>query len=203
MCAIIGATNGYKTDIILNIFKNSRIRGLHSFGYSYIDNNCIKTDKFLLYEEFVESFLKIKPASFISHFRYSTSGDWNDHNNNQPINIGDFSSAFNGVIDMRSKSEMEIEYNINMITENDGEIALRYYADSENKLIDLIKNNQRTYAGIIINKTGDIIAIRNDNRPLYIHKDNNTSYIASTKDIFTRSGIENAKLIKAYKIVNI
>ena len=50
----------------------------------------------------------------IYHNRYSTSGDFKNHLNNQPIEIGDTSLCFNGVIDMGTKSQMEEKYQIKM-----------------------------------------------------------------------------------------
>mgnify|MGYP000618844717 CR=1 FL=1 len=50
--------------------------------------------------------------NIIYHNRYSTSGDYKNHENNQPIFNNELSLVFNGVLDMGTKKQIENKYNI-------------------------------------------------------------------------------------------
>jgi len=196
MCSIVAASGDYDIEIIKKIFFNSRIRGLHSFGFSYVVNGEIQTHKFTDYDKFVELFIQKKPSKFIAHFRYSTSGDWKLPMNNQPILIRNICLAFNGVIDMSTKTDMEKKFGIEMQTENDGEIAIHKYIDNKEHFLSFINEKKRTFAGVFLNSSNEIIAIKNNLRPLSVSKHSNTTYIASTSDILERSGLKNIDRIK-------
>lgn len=194
MCAIVGVSGDWDCDLVQEILKWSRIRGLHSFGFSYFDKSDLRVEKFLEYEKFVERLLLIHPKRFIAHFRYSTSGDWKNELNNQPISNGECSVVFNGVIDMGTKSEMEISWNLKLQGENDGEIALQKIDN-----LDLvIKKQSVSFAGLFL-KDDKIIAVRNDKRPLHFAKKDDVCYLASTSDILLRSGFKKTKLLKEYE----
>lgn len=197
MCSIIAVSGNWEEEILKQIMKNSRIRGLHSFGYSFVEKNKIKNSKFIDYDQFIESLIQKKPNKFIAHFRYSTSGDWKVIENNQPIFLDDFCLAFNGVIDMSSKSEMEKKFNVEMKTENDGEIAILKYKEGKDSFLNFINQNKRTFAGVFLNNKNEITAIKNNLRPLSISKYNNATYIASTSDILLRSGLNNNEKLKS------
>lgn len=190
MCSIIAYNGKYNKEIVEKICFNSRIRGLHSFGYSYIYKCSIITLKYLDYKKFVKSLNENKPEKFIAHFRYSTSGDYKEKINNQPIQIGDTSMVFNGVIDMGTKQEMEQKYNCSMITENDGELAILEKKKGNEFLKQFIQ--QKTFAGAFLDLK-KIQVIRNENRPCYVGLYNDAKIVASTKDILQRSGVINFK----------
>lgn len=203
MCSIVAASGNYDIEIIKKIFFNSRIRGLHSFGFSYVTDGIIHTNKFTDYDKFVRLFIQKKPSKFIAHFRYSTSGDWKQAENNQPIHIRNICLAFNGVIDMSTKLEMEKKYAIDMQTENDGEIAIHKYIESKEHFLLFINEKKRTFAGLFLNRRNEIHAIKNNLRPLSIAKHINTTYIASTSDILLRSGLKNIDRMKANQFYEI
>jgi len=188
MCSIIACSGDWDKDIVYKILKNSRIRGLHSFGFSYIDEN-LKTNKYLDFKNFSEELLDIKPEKFIAHFRYSTSGDWKMLENNQPISFSNISLVFNGVIDMRTKNEMEEAYKIKMQSENDGELAILKYLSGIENLKDFINNSGRTFAGAFLTNENKIFAIRNKLRPMAISIQEKATYLSSTTDILKRSSI--------------
>ena len=126
-----------------------------------------------------------KANKIIYHNRYSTSGDHMDHNNNQPIHSNNISLVFNGVLDMRTKQEIEEDYNIKMQTENDGEIIIQKCGNNIDKIKKFVKTTNGSFAGLfLLNDT--MIAIRNKNRPLWKLEHLNAVYYASTKDIFKR-----------------
>lgn len=186
MCSIIGYNGDYNQELVEKLCFNSRIRGLHSFGYSYYDKEELVVEKFLDYNLFLKSLNKTKPTKFIAHFRYSTSGDYKNQTNNQPLKIDNTSLVFNGVIDMGTKSEMEEKHNVKMFSDNDGELALLKKSQSDEVLIDFITD--KTFAGIFLEKN-KIKAIRNDNRPCYKGMFEKIKIIVSTKDILLRSGV--------------
>lgn len=187
MCSIIAYKGKYNKELVEKICFNSRIRGLHSFGYSYSDEDSIITLKYFDYDKFVNSLHENKPEKFIAHFRYSTSGDYQNQDNNQPIKIGAMSMVFNGVLDMGTKQEMEQKYNCSMITENDGELAILEKQKGDEFLKQFI--HQKTFAGAFLDLK-KIQIIRNENRPCYLGTYEDVKIVASTKDILQRSGVE-------------
>lgn len=196
MCSIIAYKGEYDKDLVEKICFNSRIRGLHSFGYSYYDGDCLVTLKYFTYEDFVKSLNGNKPKKFIAHFRYSTSGDYKEQKNNQPIQIEGTSMVFNGVLDMGTKHEMEEKYDCSMITENDGELAILKKLESDDILKTFLQ--ERTFAGAFLDKK-KIQVIRNENRPCYLGKYNGILIVASTRDILQRSGVENFEELEPNK----
>jgi asparagine synthetase B (glutamine-hydrolysing) len=135
----------------------------------------------------------VLPNAGMYHWRYITSGE-----TNQPLVKHNKYLIFNGVIDMGTKEEMEKRYNCSLQTDNDGELLLELceYVESVPKFID---NPKVTFAGIIISE-GVLYAIRNQGRPLWIAEVDECVYIASTKDIFKRSGIDHCSELEQLKL---
>ena len=187
MCGIVGfhTKNRDENDAfrVFKLIRQSRIRGLHSFGFSWYENGQILSKKYFQ-KEFKD--LKIPDSdTLIFHNRYSTSGDFRDHKNNQPIDIGDLSLAFNGVIDMRTKKEMEDHYGIKMETDNDGEIVLRVSNGDPKQMVHFVAN-KGSFSGILL-QGGDLYAFTNGRRPLYRAVIGESTFVASTQDIFQRA----------------
>jgi glutamine phosphoribosylpyrophosphate amidotransferase len=193
MCSIIGYSGEYDKKLVERLMFNSRIRGLHSFGYSFFEGNELVTKKFLDYKKFIDNINKDKPTRFISHFRYSTSGEYTNQENNQPIVKDNTAMVFNGVIDMGSKKELEHKYKTKLTSCNDGELVLNIFNQEAKQVSDFIKN--KTFAGLFL-KDNKITVIKNRLRPCYLGVKNDIKVIASTKDILKRSGIENVKTVK-------
>tara|TARA_R100001086_G_scaffold149480_1_gene79398 strand:+ start:1682 stop:2287 length:606 start_codon:yes stop_codon:yes gene_type:complete len=183
MCGVVGYSSNKSIEkhykILQSIIQQSKIRGLHSFGYSYYDKKII-TKKYYNIDKVVFE----KTNKIIYHNRYATSGDYKDPTNNQPIEYKDKCLVFNGVLDMRTKQEMQETYNITMNTDNDGEILLQK-CNNKKDIIDFVKKTTGSFAGIIMQQD-KIYAIRNKNRPLWQLKTDNATFYASTKDIFKR-----------------
>jgi len=210
MCGILGIK--FKNNKILErkndfieLMKQLMIRGKHSFGLCYFDKEFI-TLKSLdpNFEEFLDKFYNSNSNSFIYHNRYSTSGDYKNMINNQPITLEYASIAMNGVFSMKKKEEYEKEFNIKCISENDTEIILRLMENGIN-IIDILKENKNiSFAGIILLKDS-MIAIRNKKRPLYYFETEDYSGFISTKDTIIRSNIKYTKLewIKSFEMVKI
>ena len=201
MCSIIAYKGIFDSELVMNLLKHSRIRGLHAFGYSFAESNELITKKFLCYDEFCKSIMLDSPDSFIAHFRYSTSGDYKLHANNQPIVKKGVAMVFNGVIDMRTKQEMENAYCLEMETDNDGEIALLERIKSKESVLKFIEN--KTFAGAFLHEDGTIEILRNNKRPCHIGKHMNAKIVASTKDILNRASIDVTSIVDENKLVNL
>ena len=185
MCGVVGYSSEKPKqahlDILNKLILQSKVRGLHSFGYSYFDNE-IRTKK----RHNIKNIKLPLANKLIYHNRYSTSGDYKDHNNNQPIHNKEMSLVFNGVIDMGTKEEIESRYNIKMNTDNDGEIIIHKCGSNKEDLKSFIKETKGSFAGMILTSSNELLAIRNANRPLWKLEHEGAVYIASTQDIFKR-----------------
>lgn len=181
MCAIIGFVSDNPTPEAINtlkrLFIESKIRGMHAYGYAALQNGQITEHKSNTLRPLLDSIKT--PTRLIGHCRYSTSGDYKDHRNNQPIRHGDEWLVFNGVIDMGTKAEMETAYRVKMETENDGELMLL----SKNRM-KLLKANI-TYSGLMLSP-GKMIFFRNDARPAYHATKYGATFVGSTADILRR-----------------
>jgi glutamine phosphoribosylpyrophosphate amidotransferase len=186
MCSIIGFSGVYDRDLLTKVFENSKIRGIHSFGFSFYEAETLITNKFLDYNQFLSSIHEKAPNKFIAHFRYSTSGDYKETENNQPLSNTKTSIAFNGIISQKTKAEMEQEYNMSLQGDNDGYLLLHKMDDPE-----FLSSKSITFAMVGLSG-GKLIAMKNAKRPLYIAEKNGMQIIASTNDILKRSGIDFA-----------
>jgi glutamine phosphoribosylpyrophosphate amidotransferase len=194
MCAIIGFVSKNPNDKALTtlkrLFIESKIRGMHAYGYAATQGKYLYSNKGNLLKPVLDSIKQ--PNALIGHCRYSTSGDYKDMNNNQPIRYEEEWMVFNGVIDMRTKAEMEQAYKITMNCDNDGEIMLQ-----NNNRTDLLKK-EISFAGIFL--SGNTIRLmRNKNRPAYIGFKHDSVYIGSTKDIMQRALISEIEEAVPYK----
>jgi glutamine phosphoribosylpyrophosphate amidotransferase len=185
MCAIIGFISDNPTAIAVEtlkkVFIESKIRGMHAYGYAAIQDGVLKEHKSNSLKPLLVSI--DKPTRLIGHCRYSTSGDYRDMANNQPLRFGDEYLVFNGVIDMRTKAEMEAAHKIKMQSENDGEIMLQ----AENRL-EMLKSGI-TFSGLTL-KSHALAFFRNEGRPAYKATRHGATYIASTADILRRCLLE-------------
>jgi glutamine phosphoribosylpyrophosphate amidotransferase len=154
---------------------------MHAYGYAAVQDGVLMEHK----SNGLKSLLVTinKPTRLIGHCRYSTSGDYKDMNNNQPLRFGDEYLVFNGVIDMRTKAEMEAAYKIKMQSDNDGEIMLQ----AENR-IEMLKSGI-TFSGLTL-KSHALAFFRNEGRPAYKATRYGATYIASTADILRRCLLE-------------
>lgn len=201
MCSIIGWNGNFNEALVERICRNSRIRGLHSFGYCFYKDGKLQLKKFLDYDLFLGELLKDKPNKFIAHFRYSTSGDYKDEKNNQPIVRENLAMVFNGVLDMRTKSKMELQNNVKLISDNDGELALVKRLESKESFISFLFG--KSFAGAFLNENNEIEIYRNSNRPAQLGCYKGVKILASTKDILERSGVKNSKELKSNNLIKL
>lgn len=228
MCGILGY-HSYRTtekelEILAKLFKESVIRGMHAYGFAigspgeeliverHFDLRESLISLTLLMKEFIN-----KECLVIAHCRYDTSGDWKVLENNQPIVSRKNILVFNGVVRMSTKEEYEMEFGEFYKTDNDGEIVLRILEQSQNNvpveerkdgILNLCKESRVSFSGIYY-VDGKSVAYRNKKRPLYIsetkeqNSETSTRWIASTKDIFLRSGFSDCQEVAPFSMVEL
>jgi glutamine phosphoribosylpyrophosphate amidotransferase len=204
MCGIIGyyseEHDPYNLKMAADVFMQSKIRGLHSFGYSHLPNGRLQTERCHELAPLLDSILETEPREFIGHCRYSTSGDYHNHDNNQPIGIDEFSLVFNGVISMKTKAENEEIWGP-LKTDNDGEIFIKHLVngDCPVSFVDSIKGS---FAGLWY-QDNEMYFVRNKRRPAAYTTNNGAVYIASTKDILKRAGFESYEDLPALEEIKV
>lgn len=195
MCGVVGfyslETTTDDVELLWNLIIESRIRGVHAFGFAkVVDTGKVECKKY--HDLFTgcndkytaRNYLNNIKNNLIFHNRYSTSGDYKDHNNNQPVVINQTEAlVFNGVISQATKEENQEKYKMELTTDNDGEIFLR----QENKE-EFLRKMKGSFAGLWVDK-GEIYFARNSRRPLYFYIRGKGVFVASTKNIFERAGV--------------
>lgn len=206
MCAIAAYSSPKRAHwaAFIRVLRESRVRGLHAFGFAWrnaVGN--VRAAHFLSFEEMLAQLELVAPWQCIVHCRYSTSGDYRVLANNQPILRANAALAFNGVVDMGTKAEMEARWGVTLQTENDGEILLAKNAEDPFAMVPTLRGS---FAGVLLSQ-GGVSAIRNARRPAYIARlgegDGAATLVASTRDIFRRAGIETAAPLPPGKVVHL
>lgn len=205
MCGVVGYAPGNTAHpdaatAFVRLFEQSIIRGLHAFGIAQpLGREAFEVHRSRTLADVTRVFNPLLPA--IAHARYSTSGDWMVKANNQPLVVGDMALAFNGVIDMGTKEEFELRYQVKCEADNDGEIFLRkcQQGESPSKFINKIEGS---FAATWL-KGGQLYAGRNARRPLWGCEAYGAVWFASTRDIFRRAGfpVERALSLDAGAVV--
>lgn len=222
MCGIIGIQFVNKNrpekarEFIEHLLLESKIRGLHATGAAAAVGGEIRVlkaalpaQKFLQVPEWA-AFCDPLPDSMILHTRYSTSGDWRDDQNNQPLVTGILALVHNGIVSMGTKEEMEQAYGVALTTQNDSEIILRnidrHLAQGEGistsiyaGLHDIHAVQPPIFACGLLSRTGEVYCFRDHVRPLYMFELPTLKLkgFCSTQDIFKRAllsaGLQEAK----------
>lgn len=191
MCAVIGVVLKKPKikdfDLLLRIFIESKIRGLHATGLSYIKNNQVITEKLPVpADQFPFDFPKYVNEDgnlyLVGHCRYSTS----DLQFNQPISNENFSVVHNGVITQELPEHWKELYGYDCITKNDTELLLHTFEDNKSSL-EVWQNS--SLAVCELHKDKMLRFYRNGKRPLYSTKLNNGWLITSTENIPKRAAV--------------
>lgn len=189
MCAIVGLVvkeeiSNADRDLLKRIFLESKIRGLHATGISWVDSGLIRTEKFPVGADiFVNQFDfgKLIGKMFIGHCRYSTSDlEWN-----QPIADEKLSLVHNGVVTQESSENWPIHFGGSYLTKNDTEIFFNRYKEGENPFLRL-----PNASGAVLTLSNErLTAFRNGKRPLWVTEMDSGWVLTSTKDIAIRSNL--------------
>ncbi len=193
MCGIIGAVlktpSADDIELVKNVFRESKIRGMHATGLSYVKDDKLYTikspkpaDEFVAGLDFSEFINEDGNLYMIGHCRYSTS----DLEYNQPMESDNLSIVHNGVVSQELPQNWNDLYGIDCQTKNDSELILlvaenddeplRHWADASISVCELHKDKRFRF-------------YRNGQRPIHAVALNEGFIVASTKDIFKRAGV--------------
>ena len=191
MCSVIGAII-HKPEYddfqkLEKVFHESRIRGLHATGISYVKEYTIHTVKLPVsadmfpfnWNDYVNEDGNLY---LIGHCRYSTS----DLEYNQPINNQTTSVVHNGVITQELPENWEELYGYKCETKNDTELILHTIDDDKSPL-EVWKDSSLAVCELWFCKR--LKFYRNGKRPLYLTSLSNGCIITSTRDVIVRAGI--------------
>lgn len=198
MCGVLGIAiknfNEGDYDLVRSLFIQSMIRGKHATGVSYVKNGIVHTnkdpipaDEWIQKQNLDDWRNEDGNLYCIGHIRYSTS----DLRYNQPMSTDKLSIAHNGVISQEPPDTWEDKYKLRTETSNDSELVLRAMEEELNPLQHF---EPASMAVCALRADKQIIAFRNNERPLYCHKKEGMVLFASTEDILRRCSLVSEKL---------
>lgn len=191
MCAVIGAIiqdpREEDFDMLLRVFLESKIRGMHATGISYVKNSKIITEKLPVpADEFPFKFTDYVNEDgnlyLIGHCRYSTS----DLEYNQPFSNDNLSVVHNGVITQELPEKWKELYGYECETKNDSELLLHTAEDCISPLLRW-KDSSLSVVELHVDKV--LRFYRNGKRPLYLTSIPNGCIITSTSDVPKRAEV--------------
>jgi glutamine phosphoribosylpyrophosphate amidotransferase len=191
MCSVIGAIikEPRAEDFLMlhRVFLESKIRGMHATGISYVKHGKIITEKRPVpADEFPFNFPSYVNEDgslyLIGHCRYSTS----DLEFNQPIANENLSVVHNGVITQELPEKWKELYGYDCETKNDTELILH---TAEDCISPLIRWKDSSLAVIELHVDKVIRFYRNGKRPLYLTNISNGCIITSTADVPKRAEV--------------
>ena len=189
MCSVIGAIILEPRDedfsMLHRVFLESKIRGMHATGISYVKNGKLITDKRPVpADEFPFNFPSYLNEDgnlyLVGHCRYSTS----DLEYNQPIANENLSVVHNGVITQELPEKWKELYGYDCETKNDTELILH---TAEDCVSPLLRWKDSSLAVIELHVDKVIRFYRNGKRPLYLTSISNGCIITSTADVPKRA----------------
>lgn len=191
MCSVIGAIikEPRAEDFLMlhRVFLESKIRGMHATGISYVKNGKIITEKRPVpADEFPFNFAEYVNEDgslyLVGHCRYSTS----DLEYNQPIANENLSVVHNGVITQELPEKWKELYGYDCETKNDTELILHTAEDCISPLLQW-KDSSLAVVELHVDKV--IRFYRNGKRPLYLTNISNGCIITSTADVPKRAEV--------------
>jgi glutamine phosphoribosylpyrophosphate amidotransferase len=191
MCSVIGAIikEPRAEDFLMlhRVFLESKIRGMHATGISYVKHGKIITDKRPVpADQFPFNFPNYVNEDgslyLIGHCRYSTS----DLEFNQPIANENLSVVHNGVITQELPEKWKELYGYDCKTKNDTELILH---TAEDCISPLVRWKDSSLAVIELHIDKVIRFYRNGKRPLYLTNISNGCIITSTADVPKRAEV--------------
>jgi len=191
MCSVIGAIikEPHAEDFLMlhRVFLESKIRGMHATGISYVKHGKIITEKRPVpADEFPFNFPSYVNEDgslyMIGHCRYSTS----DLEFNQPIANENLSVVHNGVITQELPEKWKELYGYDCETKNDTELILH---TAEDCISPLVRWKDSSLAVIELHVDKVVRFYRNGKRPLYLTNISNGCIITSTADVPKRADV--------------
>ena len=191
MCSVIGAIikEPRAEDFLMlhRLFLESKIRGMHATGISYVKHGKIITEKRPVpADEFPFNFPSYVNEDgslyLIGHCRYSTS----DLEFNQPIANENLSVVHNGVITQELPEKWKELYGYDCETKNDTELILH---TAEDCISPLVRWKDSSLAVVELHVDKVIRFYRNGKRPLYLTSISNGCIITSTADVPKRAEV--------------
>jgi glutamine phosphoribosylpyrophosphate amidotransferase len=191
MCSVIGAIikEPRAEDFLMlhRVFLESKIRGMHATGISYVKHGKIITEKRPVpADEFPFNFPNYVNEDgslyMIGHCRYSTS----DLEFNQPIANENLSVVHNGVITQELPEKWKELYGYDCETKNDTELILH---TAEDCISPLVRWKDSSLAVVELHVDKVIRFYRNGKRPLYLTSISNGCIITSTADVPKRAEV--------------
>jgi glutamine phosphoribosylpyrophosphate amidotransferase len=191
MCSVIGAIikEPRAEDFLMlhRVFLESKIRGMHATGISYVKHGKIITEKRPVpADEFPFNFPSYVNEDgslyLIGHCRYSTS----DLEFNQPIANENLSVVHNGVITQELPEKWKELYGYDCETKNDTELILH---TAEDCISPLLRWKDSSLAVVELHVDKVIRFYRNGKRPLYLTSISNGCIITSTADVPKRAEV--------------
>ena len=191
MCSVIGAIikEPRAEDFLMlhRVFLESKIRGMHATGISYVKHGKIITEKRPVpADEFPFNFPSYVNEDgslyLIGHCRYSTS----DLEFNQPIANENLSVVHNGVITQELPEKWKELYGYDCETKNDTELILH---TAEDCISPLVRWKDSSLAVVELHVDKVIRFYRNGKRPLYLTNISNGCIITSTADVPKRAEV--------------
>jgi glutamine phosphoribosylpyrophosphate amidotransferase len=191
MCSVIGAIikEPSAEDFLMlhRVFLESKIRGMHATGISYVKHGKIITDKRPVpADQFPFNFPSYVNEDgnlyLVGHCRYSTS----DLEYNQPIANENLSVVHNGVITQELPEKWKELYGYDCETKNDTELILH---TAEDCISPLVRWKDSSLAVVELHVDKVIRFYRNGKRPLYLTNISNGCIITSTADVPKRAEV--------------
>lgn len=207
MCGVLGlAINDFSEephgDLVRNLFKESMIRGKHATGVSYVKNDKVVTisepipaDEFISKQD-INSWVNEDGNLYcIGHIRYSTS----DLRFNQPMASDELAIVHNGVITQEPHYHWFFQFDVPLVckTQNDSEMILRAMEEGYDPLTLF---HPASMAVCAVNTKKQLVAFRNEARPLYYTHAKDGVIFASTGDILKRAGLKFSVKTPPYEV---
>jgi glutamine phosphoribosylpyrophosphate amidotransferase len=174
--------------MLKRVFLESKIRGMHATGVSYVKGGEVHTTKEAVPADrfnfnFEEYLNEDGNLYLIGHCRYSTS----DLEYNQPIGNGSLSVAHNGVITQELSEHWKELYGYDCETKNDSELLLHTIQEN---VSPLRRWKDASISVCVLSREKTLKFFRNGKRPQYLTSIPNGVIITSTADIPKRAGLE-------------
>lgn len=190
MCGVVGFAGDPSPDLLFSLIRESNIRGQHATGVSFLSSSGrIETH---VRPGDATSFLLDPPEGLggsrlvIAHSRYSTS----DLRYSQPLadEEAQVSAVHNGVISQDAPEKWNQLFGYECATRNDSELVLRAYLAGNHPLSAFPEGS---IAACILDGRGtpSMRFFRNGKRPLWYASTDRSVFVASTRDVLTRSGV--------------